>query len=92
MKVSAVKKGFNPTPPPAPLLPESSTTPLLDASAAAAQRTSVLVKAGEKIVVWKRDGQAEVKAGYGLVTLGAGDTYEKLVNRIADGVSYLQVL
>jgi len=89
------KSSSTPPPPPPPLTPAlkpSSTVPLPDpGAAAAAQPTTVLIKAGEKIVIWKRDGQAEVKAGYALVTLGAGDTFDPLVNRIADGTHYLLV-
>jgi hypothetical protein len=57
----------------------------------AAQPSEALVKAGEKIVVWACDGRAEVRTGYALVRLAAGDSYDVLVNHVADGTQYLEI-
>jgi hypothetical protein len=75
---------------PSPIVVEPAL-PRLPAGVTATQPSAALIKAGEKIVVWAGDGRAEVRTGYALVRLAAGDSYEVLVNRVADGAQYLEI-
>eukprot|EP00967_Tisochrysis_lutea_P031674 scaffold37412_cov30-Tisochrysis_lutea.AAC.2 len=73
------------TVPPPPLLPE------LLAGTVATAKSQVLVKAGEKIVVWARDGRSEVRAGYSVVQLRPGDSFDFLTNCVAGATEYLEI-
>lgn len=81
---------LTPDPLPAPAVVEKAL-PRLPAGVTAAQPSEALVKAGQKIVVWTDDGRAEVRTGYALIRLAAGDSYEALVNFVADGTQYLEI-